>query len=105
MPNLRTAQTPTALYLEGGGVNKTFYEKLITGKLELRTGTPTIIIGRFGGCLVKQIETHVQGDVPIHVPGVVQILGAVPITFRGLCQALCSVIQRGQLFILTNDCH
>ena len=33
-PNLHTAQTPTALYLGGGGINKTLYEKLIAGKLE-----------------------------------------------------------------------
>ena len=35
------------------------------------------------------------GDVPNHVPGV------VPIMFRGLCQALCSVMRRGQLSGLT----
>lgn len=35
------------------------------------------------------------------LPNYVQ--GAVPIMFRGLCQALCSVMWRGQLFILTNQ--
>ena len=44
-PNLHTAQIPMALYLGGGGINKTLYEKLIAGKLEWQTGTSTIIIG------------------------------------------------------------
>ena len=30
------------------------------------------------------------------------VLGIVPIMLLGLCQALCSVMHRGQLFILTN---
>ena len=45
--------------------------------------------------LNREGERHVQGDVPIHVPGV------VPIMLRGLCQALCSVMRGGQLSGLT----